>query len=73
LRAKADWIEEMIAAIESRIRRGWGDAAIRDEVLGREDATGTWSFGAYSKLAFVHSVRATMSGNSGATSGAAPA
>jgi len=60
LRAKADWIEETIAEIESRIRRGWADTAIRDEVLGREDPTGTWSFGAYSKLAFLHSLRATM-------------
>jgi glyoxylase-like metal-dependent hydrolase (beta-lactamase superfamily II) len=60
LRAKADWIEETIGRIEALIRKEWSDTAIRDEVLGREDATGTWSFGAYSKLAFVRSVRATV-------------
>lgn len=60
LRAKADWIEETIAAIESRIHRGWADTAIRDEVLGREDATGIWSFGSYSRLNFVRNVRRTM-------------
>lgn len=60
LRAKADWIEETIAAIESRIHRGWTDTAIRDEVLGREDATGIWSLGSYSRLNFVRNVRRTM-------------
>lgn len=73
LRAKADWIEETIGQVETLVHRGWDDARIRDEVLGREDATGTWSFGAYSKLAFVRNVRATMSGNREATSGAASA
>lgn len=70
LRAKADWIEEMVADIEARVRQGRDDAAIRDEVLGREDTTGRWSFGAFSRLNFVRSVRASMPGVSGATSGA---
>lgn len=60
VRAKADWIEETIAAIEARVHQGLADTAIRDEVLGREDATGTWSFGAYSRLNFVRNVRHTM-------------
>ncbi|HRQ77422.1 MAG TPA: MBL fold metallo-hydrolase [Gemmatimonadaceae bacterium] len=60
LRAKADWIEETIADIERRVHQGWSDAAIRDEVLGKEDATGRWSFGAYSRLNFVRNVRRTM-------------
>lgn len=68
LLAKANWIEEMVAGIETLVRRGWGDAAVRDEVLGPEDATGRWSFGAYSRLNFVRSVRSSMSGVPGATS-----
>ena len=46
--------------IETLARRGWPDARIRNEVLGPEDLTGTWSFGAYSRLNFVRNVRATM-------------
>ena len=60
LRAKADWIEEMIAAIESRVQRGWEDRAIRDDVLGREDLTGIVSFGDYSRINFVRSIRRSM-------------
>jgi len=60
LNAKADWIEEMIGAIESRVERGWEDVSIRDEVLGREDLTGMVSFGDYSRLNFVRSIRNSM-------------
>lgn len=60
LSAKADWLEESIAAIESRVLRGWTDVQIRDELLGPEDRTGTWSRGAYSRLNFVRIVRRTM-------------
>jgi glyoxylase-like metal-dependent hydrolase (beta-lactamase superfamily II) len=60
LRAKADWIEETIGQIESLIQRGWVDRAIRDRVFGGEDPTGLWSFGDYSRLGFVQSVRRTM-------------
>ncbi|MEX2181456.1 MAG: MBL fold metallo-hydrolase [Gemmatimonadaceae bacterium] len=58
--AKADWIEETIAAIEDRARRGWSERAIRDDVLGREDLTGIASAGDYSRLNFVQSVVGTM-------------
>jgi glyoxylase-like metal-dependent hydrolase (beta-lactamase superfamily II) len=58
LRAKADWMEEMIGAIEDRGRQGWSDRAIRDAVLGREDLTGWISGGDYSRLNFVQSVLA---------------
>lgn len=61
LRAKADWIEETIGRIETLVARGWPDARIRDEVLGADDPTGRWSFGAYSKANFVRNVRETMS------------
>lgn len=60
LRAKADWIEEMIGEIESRVQRGWTDVAIRDEVLGREDLTGIVSFADYSRINFVRSIRNSM-------------
>lgn len=36
LRAKADWIEETIGQIETLIRLGWVDRAIRDQVFGGE-------------------------------------
>jgi glyoxylase-like metal-dependent hydrolase (beta-lactamase superfamily II) len=64
LRAKADWIDEMIAAIESRVHQGWEDRAIRDDVLGREDLTGVVSFGDYSRINFVRSVRSSMASSS---------
>lgn len=73
LRAKADWIEETIERIETLVRRGWDETAIRNEVLGPEDATGTWSFGSYSRLNFVRSVRRTMMPPVEATSGGASA
>lgn len=60
LLAKADWIEEMIEAIEARVRRGWEDHAIRDEVMGGEDLTGRVSFGDYSRINFVRSIRESM-------------
>lgn len=60
LRAKANWIEEMIGAIETRLHRGWSDRAIRDEVLGGEELTGIVSFGDYSRINFVRSIRNSM-------------
>lgn len=56
LHAKADWIEEMIGAIEDLARKGHSPTAIRTAVLGREDATGLWSLGHYSRLNFVRNV-----------------
>lgn len=66
LLAKAAWIEEMVGAIEDRAHRGWGEAAIRDDVLGSEDRMGMVSRGHYSRLNFVRSVLATMAGSTGA-------
>lgn len=65
LRDKADWIEETVARVEALVNRGWDDRAIWPEVLGPGDPTGVVSFGAYSKRAFVRSVRATMSAGAG--------
>lgn len=59
LLAKADWLDEMIARIDSRIDAGWSDAAIRRAVLGRERAVGLISGGEYSKMTFVQAVRRT--------------
>jgi glyoxylase-like metal-dependent hydrolase (beta-lactamase superfamily II) len=59
LMAKADWLDETIAAIDRRIAEGWDDRAIRDDVLGGEDWSGRFSRGAYSRLSFVRSVRRT--------------
>ena len=56
LRAKADWMEEMVGEIERRAAEGWSASAIRDAVLGREDLTGWISVGDYSRLNFVRSV-----------------
>lgn len=60
LNAKADWMEETIGAIEQRACAGWSDRAIRNDVLGPEDATGIASFGDYSRMNFVRTVVRTM-------------
>jgi len=57
LRAKADWVEEMVTSIERLVREGWTDRRIRDRVLGREGVVGYASGGEYSKLNFVRAVR----------------
>ena len=62
LGAKADWLEETIAAVEGRAAAGLSDAAIRREVLGREEMTGYFSLGDYSRTNFVRAVRASSAG-----------
>ncbi|MEJ7810632.1 MAG: MBL fold metallo-hydrolase [Gemmatimonadaceae bacterium] len=57
LAAKADWLDETIAAIEARIARGWNDRAITRDVLGPEDRVGYVSFGDLSRRNFVRAVR----------------
>jgi glyoxylase-like metal-dependent hydrolase (beta-lactamase superfamily II) len=59
LLAKAEWLDETIAAIERRVADGWSDRAIAREVLGREDAAHYVSRGAMSKINFVRAVRGT--------------
>ena len=59
LNAKADWLDEMVAAIDTRIARGQSDAAIAREILGTEDYIGYVSAGDLSKRNFVRAVRAT--------------
>ena len=59
LRAKAQWLDETIGAIDDRIAQGWGDRAITRAVLGREDLVYAVSRGDLSRLNFVRAVRAT--------------
>jgi glyoxylase-like metal-dependent hydrolase (beta-lactamase superfamily II) len=60
LRAKADWLEEMVAAVGRRAREGWSEGRIVREVLGGEQLTGYVSYGRYSSAAFVRAaMRAT--------------
>jgi glyoxylase-like metal-dependent hydrolase (beta-lactamase superfamily II) len=58
LLAKADWIEETVAAIERRAAAGWSARAVCREVLGREDLAAWISRGDYSRLNFVRAVLA---------------
>jgi hypothetical protein len=57
LRAKADWTDETIAAIERRIEAGASDAAIVAELFGGESFPGYFSGGDYSRTNFVRAVR----------------
>lgn len=57
LGAKADWLEETIAAIERRIAQGWSDRAIAHATLGREDLAYYVSRGAMSRITFVSGIR----------------
>ena len=61
LRAKADWLDETIGAIDDRVARGWSDRVIARTVLGREDLVAVVSRGDLSRLNFVRAVRATGS------------
>lgn len=56
LRAKADWLEETIGAIQSLAAAGAGAAEIARRVLGREALVGWASFLEYSKVALVEAV-----------------
>ena len=64
LRAKAEWMAETIGRIAARVDAGWSDAAIRDEVLGPEVATGYVSGGEYARINLVRAVRAEGGGGS---------
>jgi glyoxylase-like metal-dependent hydrolase (beta-lactamase superfamily II) len=57
LLAKADWIDETVAAIERRIAAGEPDARIVRELFGGESLPGYFSGGDYSRTNFVRAVR----------------
>ncbi len=56
LLAKAQWIDEIVGAIERRHAEGWSPRAIEREVLGGGDLTGLLSRGDYAKRNIVESV-----------------
>jgi glyoxylase-like metal-dependent hydrolase (beta-lactamase superfamily II) len=58
LAAKAGWLAETIGRIDARTAQGWSARATRDDVVGREAATGYLTHGEYSRLNFVRAVRA---------------
>jgi endoribonuclease LACTB2 len=60
LLAKADWLEATIAAVETRIARGWRDRPIARDVLGREELAHYVSLGKMSRINFVRAVRRAM-------------
>jgi glyoxylase-like metal-dependent hydrolase (beta-lactamase superfamily II) len=60
LGSKIAWMEETIGAIDNLIARGWGDRAIRAQVLGSEPLVGLASRGEYSHLGLVRAVRRTL-------------
>ena len=69
LAAKAAWMAETIGRIEARLAEGWSDAAVRDDVLGREVATGYVTSGEYARINLVRAVRREERGGRGAVSG----
>lgn len=59
LRAKADWMEQIITDVEQRIDDGMSDARIRRELIGRLGATHVFSAGDYSPQNLIVSIRRT--------------
>lgn len=59
LNAKADWLDETIAAIDRRIAAGESDRAITRAVLGGEDSAYYVSNGGLARINFVRAVRRT--------------
>ncbi|MGV3708496.1 MAG: MBL fold metallo-hydrolase [Gemmatimonas sp.] len=62
LRAKADWMESLIANVESRIERGDGDQRICRATIGPLGSTHYFSAGDYSPLNLVRAIRNTRPG-----------
>jgi len=62
LRAKADWTDETVAAIERRVAADAPDDVIVEELFGGESLPGYLSGGDYSRTNFVRAVRRGMTG-----------
>jgi glyoxylase-like metal-dependent hydrolase (beta-lactamase superfamily II) len=73
LEAKAEWLDETVAAIDRLIDAGWSDVAIAREVLGPEDWVARFSAGDLSRANLVRAVRRTRAPAGAATSPAAAA
>lgn len=61
LAAKADWMDELVGAVERRVGRGEPDDVIARELLGKEPAERWVSFGDYSKERLVEAIRVETS------------
>lgn len=66
LLAKAQWIEDVVGAIERHAAAGWAARAIETEVLGARDLTSLLSRGDYAKRNIVESVLAGIGRPDGA-------
>ena len=66
LRAKRDWLQETVTAIERRLDAGDDESAILREVLGGEERTALYSQGEYSRRNLVRAVRFCRPPQSGA-------
>lgn len=73
LRAKAQWIDDVVGAIERHAAAGMGVRAITAEVLGRGDLTALVSAGDYAKRNLVESVLALRDGARAGSTNAVPA
>ena len=60
LEARVAWLETTIGRVEELIARGWSDAAIQRELLGRDVFARIFSMGEYSKRNLVAAVRAQV-------------
>jgi glyoxylase-like metal-dependent hydrolase (beta-lactamase superfamily II) len=60
LTAKADWLEQLIHAVDRRLAEGWSDDAIRREVLGARPPLHWLSRGEYSPDNLVKALRASL-------------
>jgi len=66
LRAKKDWLEETVVAIERRLDAGDDESAILRDVLGGEERTALYSQGEYSRRNLVRAIRICRPPRSGA-------
>lgn len=71
LRARRDWLQETLTAIEHRLQRGDSERAILREVLGGEELSALVTEGEYSRRNLVRAV-GRLTGASAASSRSAP-
>lgn len=57
LRAKADWMEELIAGVDALVASGMDDATIRQRLIGREGLMGWGTLGEYSATNLIRIAR----------------
>lgn len=73
LRAKADWMEELITETDALTERGVDDAEIRRRLLGGEGWMGWGTRGEYSAMTLVHTIQARRDARGSVLGDAAPA